>query len=358
MVAFRYAAQIAVLVWFVFGGLAWLGVMLGRQNPDAAIIAYSREEDLYLRDAYMRLDARLTRDGNNNHRPLWSPDGETLLFFSDRMDDDRTRYRVFLMDADGGNVRPLLPALNDIGALTGTFTWSPDSTKIAAQVFEASSRAIRTYQLDLTAQTITPLTPGKWTVLQQAPLIWEDAETVQTVRVAAQEYDVFRLRVDDFELVQTWTIDLTPAEFTQVYPALAPDGSAFVFASEESEGDGVNLWHFDLASGAMQAITRRTETRDVQPAWSPDGEQLAFIAQVPGVYNALVIMEPKGTDERVLFRTGSGIFDLHWADAERITFETDYDTGSAQFTLFCMISFEEKEPFCPLLGTDDARLQP
>jgi TolB protein len=65
-------------------------------------------------------------EGKNSNIPQWSPDGTQIAFASNREDDD-SRSSVYVMDADGTNVRRLTP----VGSRDYFPIWSPDGTKIA-----------------------------------------------------------------------------------------------------------------------------------------------------------------------------------------------------------------------------------
>jgi TolB protein len=74
-------------------------------------------------------------DGRNpknlsNHKafdadPAWSPDGKKIAFVSDRLGRG---FRLFVMDADGSNVKNISPADNPRGFVYPA--WSPDRKKI------------------------------------------------------------------------------------------------------------------------------------------------------------------------------------------------------------------------------------
>jgi Tol biopolymer transport system component len=56
---------------------------------------------------------QLTRDGNDNERPRWSPDSELIYFISDRSGSSQ----IWVMDNAGGHVRQITRLSTEAGGL-------------------------------------------------------------------------------------------------------------------------------------------------------------------------------------------------------------------------------------------------
>ena len=96
-------------------------------SPDGRKIAFcsnrNGKADIYVMDADGRNVQQWTRDQGNNRGPSWSPDGRRITFTSDR--DKNTE--IYVMNADGSN--PV--NLTQHPAPDADPAWSPDGKKIA-----------------------------------------------------------------------------------------------------------------------------------------------------------------------------------------------------------------------------------
>ena len=109
---------------------------------------------------------------------------------------------------------------------------------------------------------------------------------------------------------------LTANPGVESWPSLSPDGKWLLFSALEGEDSDVFL----LTVGGQTALnlTADSAVGDEQPAWSPDGEQIAFRSERGG--GGIFVMGRTGDSVRRLTDTG---FSPAWSpDAREIAFAT------------------------------------
>jgi dipeptidyl aminopeptidase/acylaminoacyl peptidase len=73
-----------------------------------------------------------------------------------------------------------------------------------------------------------------------------------------------------------WPTQLTISDQRQTHPAWSPDGNWIAYSSDH---DGDEQWDIFLVSpksGEVTNLTLSPESSEIEPAWSPDGKQLAY----------------------------------------------------------------------------------
>jgi hypothetical protein len=148
-------------------------------RPDGSAIAYSCDGDLYV----IGVDGTGTVNLTNTpdlveEDPSWRPDGAQIVF-----EGNNPGGGLFIMDADGTNLRQLTTVSSDENA-----EWSPAGDAIVFARWNGSTRQILTTSLDGT--TVTEVTPDLASV-DLTPMWSPDASRIAFVRYLGQSYDLF-----------------------------------------------------------------------------------------------------------------------------------------------------------------------
>ena len=214
---------------------------------DNRLIAFSsdsgvtRGTSIFLMHADGSGKVRVTGDGGFDARPSWSPDGLHIAFDSDRQNTVSNMTRVWVVDADGSNLR----------LLTSGFMarWSPDGSRLL-----------------YTAQTL---------------------DLVYAVYVANSDGSSPKR--------------LTNNRAGEVQAAWAPDGRQIVYSAYPVadinlyivNGDGTGERQLTYTSGYSEGA-----------AWSPDGTRIAFVHGAAYQLGAVHVINVDGTKDLTLTAIG------------------------------------------------------
>lgn len=171
--------------------------------------------------------------------PLWSPNGEQILYLQSSAVD--YSWRVFIMSRDGSNQSPIQ------GLLVSHYyiSWSPDGQWLAISIDDKSGG---------TSQ-------------------------------------IYRLAIDTGELSQ-----LTHLECSNYIPIWSPDGQYIAFSHNCPKDEDDAIYILSLADSDLVLLATLPETRLFGFRWSPDGRFVAYMGHNKDGNNSLFISRPDGSD--------------------------------------------------------------
>ena len=243
-------------------------------SPDGRRIAFVSIRDgngeIYAMNADGSELTRLTNHDVHDSQPVWSPDGRRIAFIADRDTDPLyvpENKELYVMNADGTDVT----RLTNHDADDRGHSWSPDSRRIA---FSSNPDG---------------------------------------------NADIYVANADG-----SGTTRLTHHAASDWQPTWSPDGRRVAFASTR---DGDERWFPPNAeiyaiNADGSGLTRLTGNDRVarEPAWSPDGQRIAFSSSRGHAHSSIYVMNADGSDMTPLIR---GYGPVWSPDGRRIVF-TDY----------------------------------
>lgn len=212
---------------------------------------------------------RLTTDGHLKQRPVWSPDGKSLLFTRHQgatiflyviAPENKTERRL------AGNTYPEFDA-----------AYSPDGKRIAFSYDKASPNQgdidVNACLADGTDIKIVAGTEGKLSH-EEWPSWSPDGAWIAYSSTKDDNQEIYIAKTDGSEKKR-----LTSDPAIDAHPAWSPDGKKIAFSTSR--------WG-DLELAVMNAdgseLVRLTKSpgMDDYPSWSPDGKRLAFTSNRDG----------------------------------------------------------------------------
>ncbi len=234
---------------------------------------------VYVMDANGANQTALTPEGEfDDTSPVWSPDGQKLIFVS-RRDGNRELY---VMDVTGENVANLTRHPAD----DWTPAWSPDGTRLAFSSFRDGSWEI--YLLDTACLGEPESCPDALTQLTSdgngnlSPAWAPDGSRLAYNSKVNGNWDIFTMAADGSDIRQ-----VTTSPENDLAPIWSPDGSQLTF---ESNRDGnVEVYVIGAQGGTAINVSSYSQANDHGPVWSPDGQQLVFYSNRSGNWDIFAV---------------------------------------------------------------------
>ncbi len=216
--------------------------------------------------------------------PMWSPDGKTLFYMSDKSGAEN----IWSANAASGAERQVTHFTS------GRCLWPSISYDGKTIVFE---REFAVWKLDTASGRANEVAvtlrgaPSAAAVAYTPLNHWQDlAVAPDGNKLAVIDHgDVFAVGAKEGGEAQR----LTPTEAAESTPHWSPDSTKLVYLSQRDHGASVYL--YDFATHTERALTQGPNL-DANPTWSPDGKSLAFLRN----RKELHVLTLDGLKDRVL----------------------------------------------------------
>ena len=195
------------------------------------------------------------------------------------------RYLAFTSSRNGGKSQVWL--LNRLGGeavkLTaipqgvGDFEWSPDSTRLVLVLQDPKPEDLEAEKDKDKPAPAKPKTQPPWVI-----------DRLQFKRDTIGYLDRRRTHLYIFDVAKKTSMQITSGDFDDAQPAWSPDGKQLAFTSNRSQPDpdatrDSNIWVVaadNTDKGAHLTQVTTNPAPDSQPTWSPDGSSIAYVTEL------------------------------------------------------------------------------
>jgi TolB protein len=245
-------------------------------SPDGSRLAFASNIDMSYEIYTVNVDGsdphQLTDNMVFDHCPKWSPDGTIIAFDSGIVGDPLSRMEIYLIDADGSNLRRLTWSPAGITAINPD--WQPtESTVVAVCLADFTCRQDRGAVM-LDWRTESEATPGDFQLSAEMGDVFRDVPVLQA---GAREFEaldddpclraggtvVYKLqaRRDDgtWTLIRTERVQVDPAvpgmTFLNVYPNPFNPGTSISFTNILAQTVMMSI--FDVGGRRVRTLAER-----------------------------------------------------------------------------------------------------
>lgn len=220
-----------------------------RISPDGSEIVFCYKGDIYKVSAQGGTAVQLTTQASYEANPVWSPDGEQIVFASDR----NGNFDLFIMSADGGAARRL--TYHSASEIPSTFTPDGKYVLFSASIQDPATSALfptsamtELYRVPVEGGNTEQVlgTPAEWVCFDKAGsnFLYQDRKGFE---------DEWRKHHTSSIARDIWLYDTQTGEHTNLTnrdgedrnPVYAPDGKSVYFLSERN-GGSFNVYSFPL----------------------------------------------------------------------------------------------------------------
>ncbi len=202
-------------------------------------------------------------------------------------------------------VKPPEPSLMTSGSLT---IERHSITRIVTEEIESSEEPVPALPV-----SVTPLLPAATETEETSRRRWASLGLVAGLIVLAGFGGWLAARktgqpVESSPLPPVRLTTFTSEPGQEMRPAFSPDGNRIAFIWDGPGGDNFDIYVKDVGKGAMRRLTTDSAF-DTSPVWSPDGKTIAFLRKLAAGF-AVALIPADGGPERTI---GTATDGLSWS---------------------------------------------
>ena len=203
---------------------------------------------------------QITYGKQSDTAPRFSPDGRTIAFLSNR--EDEKQPQIYLLPSDGGEAR----RLTDLKGTIGSFSWSPDGTRLLLQ-FRAKDAEEIEREGDEEKKKLG-------VVCREIGRVFYKEDGVGYLPHARRHLLIIDAQTGQAEQLTEGDV------FDEWDPAWSPDGKRIAFCSNHADDpdldpDAIDLYLIPASGGEMRRLPTPIGPKS-NPSFSPDGCSIAY----------------------------------------------------------------------------------
>jgi Tol biopolymer transport system component len=205
---------------------------------------------------------KLTDNTWSDEYPKWSPDGKKIAFTA----NPKGSYEIFIMNDDGSDIVQLTKTKHN----AIEHAWFPDGKKIAYTI-ERRRGIFRSYKLWM-VDIKTKKTERLLADFQGSCALPNFSPSGHLMGFTGKRTIGWDVAIYDFK---TKRISFLTEGGKSCRPHFSHDGKKIAYVSSVADGKG-DIWLMNPDGSGKMRLTRRDETYDYYPSWSPDDKFIVF----------------------------------------------------------------------------------